>query len=405
MTLYDEIPVMFGRFPDDYNNNVEGWGISKELLHAKLNDGTYQLQTLDIDYGNNCSLRCPHCFKRTFLQREGQSRELTEEELMKVILQAKELGLKSIKILGAGEPFENKYFLGFIEKVSALDIHTCIFTKGHVLGNDKLACKFNRKYGISTAKELVEKLYSLKTSILLGFNSFDKKMQLEYCGLPQDDKFDYYSYRNQSLKNLIETGFNSYVQGKTTRMALVASPYKPENIEEIFELFKWGRCRNIYVATCPSTLSGNGHMEVNRFISRYSIDYFLNKSIELYTGIYIWSIEKNLIKIDEFMKDGVSLYPGAHPCNQVAAGMYIIIDGKVVRCPGNDSPQNIICEDIRKENLKKVWTTGFNYSYAQDENRFNFNCIARDNELFNASTFYDRIYENVINHFKSLGKV
>lgn len=399
MEFYNGIPALFERFPDDYNNNVEGWGIPKEQLHAKLNDGTYQLQTLDIDYGSSCSLRCPHCFKRTFLQKEVQSPELTEKELMEVILQAKELGLKSIKILGAGEPFENMYFLGFIEKVSALGIHTCIFTKGHVLGDDKLARKYNSIYGINTAKELVEKLFSLRTSILLGFNSFHKEMQLAYCGLPDDDKFDYYSYRNQALINLTEVGFNSYTQRRMTRMALIASPYKLENIEEIVELFKWGRARNIYVVTCPSTLSGNGHTEIDRFMAKYTIDYFLEKSIELYTKIYIWSIECNLIKMDEFIEDGVSLYPGAHPCNQVAAGMYIIIDGKVVRCPGNDSHQNIVCEDIRKENLKKVWTGSFNYSYAEDEDRFNFHCVARDNELFNATTFYDRIYRNVINHF------
>lgn len=399
MKFYDEIPMVFEYFPDDYNNNVKGWGISKEQLHAKLDDGTYQLQTLDIDYGDNCSLRCPHCFKRTFLQKEVQSQKLTEKELMEVILQAKELGLKSIKILGAGEPFENKSFLGFLEKVSALDIHTCIFTKGHVLGDDELACKYNGIYGIRTAKELVEWLFSLKTSILLGFNSFHKEMQLAYCGLLDDDNFDYYSFRNRALVNLIEAGFSSYVPGGMTRMALIASPYKLENMEEIVELFKWGRSRNIYVVTCPSTLSGNGHTEVDRFISRYTIDYFLEKSIELYTRIYIWSIERNLIRMDDFIEDGVSLYPGAHPCNQVAAGMYIIIDGKVVRCPGNDSHQNIVCEDIRKKSLKEVWTGSFNYSYAEDEDRFNFHCVARDNKLFNVTTFYDQIYRNVMNHF------
>lgn len=400
MEFYDKIPVMFDYFPDDYINNVEGWGISKEKLHAKLEDGSYQLQTLDIDYGNTCSLRCPHCFKKSFLQNKPDSPDLSHEELMDIIYQAKLLGLKSIKILGAGEPFENENFLRFLEEVSALGIHTCVFTKGHVLGDDKLACKYNRIYGIHTAKELVKKLYTLKTSILLGFNSFLREVQLNYCGLVGSDKFDYYLYRNQALTNLISEGFNAYTPGEATRMALIASPYKLENIEEVVELFQWGRLRNIYVVTCPSTLSGNGHREVNRFVSQYSIDYFLEKSIELYTNIYIWSIKRNLVKYDEFVEDGVSLYPGAHPCNQVAAGMYIIIDGKVVRCPGNDSSQNIICEDIRKESLKNVWMNSSNYSFAQDETLFNAHCIARDAELFSMDTFYNRIYNNVIKYFK-----
>jgi len=96
-------------------NNVQGWGISRDKLHSKLFNGAYKLQTLDIDFGTKCSLHCPHCFKSEFNQTETKGNALTFDETKEIILQAKELGLESIKILGAGDPLENEDFLDFIK--------------------------------------------------------------------------------------------------------------------------------------------------------------------------------------------------------------------------------------------------------------------------------------------------
>jgi MoaA/NifB/PqqE/SkfB family radical SAM enzyme len=159
--LSTEIQVVFNEnnkkvFPDNYINNVKYWGnISKEKLHSCLPDGTAKLLTLDLDVGDECSLRCPHCFRRDS-RFDKCTNPLTYDEIIKYIKEAKELGLEEIKILGRGEPFQNKDFLRFLREMTKLDIGVSVFTKGFVIGDDNLVKIYNSHYGINTGKELVK---------------------------------------------------------------------------------------------------------------------------------------------------------------------------------------------------------------------------------------------------------
>ncbi len=375
-------------------NNIKGWGISRNKLHSQSPDGTYKLLTLDIDFGTKCSLRCPHCFKSKFNEQEEKGNALNFEEIKKMIHEAKELGLESIKILGAGEPFENEGLLDLIRFNSSLDIYTCIFTKGHVLGSDELTKKYNLKYGIDNSKDFINELFNLKTSILLGFNSFIEDRQLEFCGI-KNDNFDYFKYRNKALNLLTSAGFNKYIDNEPTRLALICAPYKLSNIDEVLNIYKFGKEQNIYVAICPSTMSGMGRKEQEKI--KQQKGEFYSKSIKLYTDIYVWAIQNGYVLKEDFILDGVSLYPGAHVCNQVAAGLYIIWDGKVMVCPGLDGHEAVVHNDIRKESLKDIWINSPNYERAKMIDKFNFHCVAREKELFNEDNFYKIVYEEVLN--------
>lgn len=375
-------------------DNVLGWGIPEERLHSKNSEGIYKMLTMDIDFGTRCSLRCPHCFKRQFNSFRQSNRLMSFDELKTVILQAKELGLESVKFLGAGEPFENELMLLLLRFLTEQGIHSCVFTKGHVIGCDELVRKFNGKYGINTAEEFVDELYRLKTSILLGYNSFKKDIQMKYCGLDDKTDFGYFEYRENALKLLMKAGFNKHDEENPTRLALIASPYKMMNIDEIFEIYKWGHERNLYVAICPTTNSGMGHDELRGV--KVNEKVFMEKSIELYTKIYVWAISNNVISLDEFKEDGVGLYPGGHPCNQTAAGLYVTIDGTVMACPGLDGAGAIVCDDVRDKPLKEIWLASKNYELAQREDVFNFGCIARERDMFNKNNFYDIVYKRVL---------
>ena len=95
---------------------------------------------------------------------------MSYEETTKLIKDAKKLGLKSVKFLGAGEPFENKKFIEFLRFLKEQNVIPLIFTKGRVIGDDKLAKLWNSDYGITNSKELIEELKKVNASILLGFN-------------------------------------------------------------------------------------------------------------------------------------------------------------------------------------------------------------------------------------------
>jgi len=388
------IPVIFAdRFPNGYQNNVAWWGnISREELHSCLPDGTAKMLTMDVDIGNTCWLNCPHCFRRDD-RVDTVKNPLTHEQIVGCVREAKKLGLKQIKILGRGEPFQNSRFLEFLEEMTDLGIGVAVFTKGHVLGSDELAVKYNSHRNIHTALELVQRVKELNVSILLGFNSFDKRMQEAFTGV---DKFSprhplkkYVEFRDQALNNLVRVGFNDFIEGEATRLAMIAAPIKPENVDEIFDIYTWARVRNIYMLSCPTTESGKGEDEVARTMG--FADY-PSRLEELWAQIYTWAIERDLIPLETFKRDGVSLYPGCHVCNQTSAGFYLNLSGQVIQCPGR---VEVFSEDIRKEGLRQVWTNCANYRRAKNGKKFNYHCVARDGHSLHTS-FYRNIEARVL---------
>lgn len=395
-------PVFNGRFPEGYINDVDGWGISEKDVHGKLPDGTYRLLTLDIDFGQRCSLACPHCFRKSEFLNGVTRPPLNFDEMMSLMRQGKRLGLKSVKFLGAGEPFENPEFLRLLEDLRELGIKSAVFTKGYILGSDELTRDRFGVYGIKTVEELITILRDLDVSILLGFNSFRKDIQEafvwnEEIGQPTNlIQKDFVHLRDNALLNLVNAGFNEYVEGEATRLALIIAPFKPKNIDEVFDIYTWGRRRNMYTLTCPTTYSGKGKTELEREKQEIDFEEYLGKLRNLYVRIYRWNIENGLLTIDQLKREGISLYPGCHPCNQVAGGFYITLKGKVIRCPGRDDESWVITHDIREVDLKKIWINSPNYRLAATD-RFNFRCIARDGIFFEKPhEFYSVIERKIL---------
>lgn len=414
--LTEQIPVIFKEkrsgkiFPKGYINDVAYWGNnSKKDLHSCFRNGTAKLLTLDLDFGDSCSLRCPHCFRRDDrFDKTTLGNSLTDEEIYDYIRQAKKLGLKSIKILGRGEPFQNKKFLQFLRDMTKMKIGVAVFTKGHVLGSDALVKAYNKDYGIETSEQLIKELKKLKVSILLGFNSFDKKTQEAYIGIDKSPIKNYVKSRDRALTLLVKYGFNKYRRGKPTRLCLCSAPIKPESIDDYFEIYKWGRVRNMYVLTCPTTVSGKGIDEFERAVKTYKKkkqsksghDKYIEDLQALYEKVYLWAIKTNLIPEKKFREEGVSLYPGCHPCNQTASGFFLNLSGQVVQCPGRATGNALFAKDIRKyKSLKDLWVGCLNYKRAKNSKKFNFYCPARDGYTIPAG-FYSTIKKNVLKKLK-----
>lgn len=352
MKIIPNVPVVYKKkFPEDFVNDVNGYAFSKE----ELQDSFGKLLTLDIDFGNYCSLNCPHCFRRNNKVDLGKSKSMSYDDIVEIIKQAKRLGLKSVKFLGAGEPFEDKRFLEFLRFLKELEVIPLIFTKGHVIGDDGLVKKYYSGYGISTSRELVEELKKVNASILLGFNSFDTETQDKMVGGVKG----YTLKRNRALELLVEAGFNKH---NPTHLCLAANPITNDNYNEIFEIYKWGRIRNIYVIICPTMVSGRcAKREVWKKITPSS-----EKLIELYTKIYRFNIKKEIQTLEQIEEEGIAPFAGGHPCNQVACGMYVTLTGTVLRCPGDDTT---VFGSIWKESLKHIWLKSENSDRAGT-----FNC-------------------------------
>jgi MoaA/NifB/PqqE/SkfB family radical SAM enzyme len=359
MKIIPNIPVVYkGTFPKNFINDVNGWGsYSKRILQ----DNIGKLLSLDIDFGNVCSLNCPHCFRRNNRVDFGETKLMDYETIIEIVKQGKELGLRSVKFLGAGEPFEDKRFLEFLRDLKKLHIVPSIFTKGHVIGDDNLVEKYYSRYGISTGKELVEELEKVDASILLGFNSFDTEIQDKMVGGIRG----YTNKRNRALELLVEAGFN---KNNPTHLCLAVNPVTNENYDEVLEIYKWARVRNLYAIVCPTMISGrSAQPHVWRKITPAG-----EKLIDLYTKIYRFNIEKGIQTLKQIKEEGVSSYAGGHPCNQVACGMYLTLTGTVLRCPGDDiTVLGSVWKDghVGKESLRSVWLKSENYGRSGT-----FNC-------------------------------
>ncbi|MFC1752390.1 radical SAM/SPASM domain-containing protein [Thermoproteota archaeon] len=363
MIIIPDIPKKFEHgFPAGFDNRIQYFGF---FTRQEIEDNSGKLLILDIDFGRYCSLKCPTCFRKSNRVDDIQEGDLGYEELIEIIDQARELGLQSVKICGAGEPTQNSRFLQFIRDMTKRDIGVAVFTKGQSLGDDEQAMIFNETgYGITSAQELCNELSKLKVSFMLSYQSFDTDKQDRLVG----DVKGHALVRNQALVNLVKAGFNNH---NPTRLALELGPIIKENYDEIFDLYVFARQRNIYLI--PNLLMVSGKQINKEFLDKY--DPTENQDLDLFTKIYSWNIDTGLQTLEQIKKEGISCMPGIHPCNQIACGLYVTANGNVVGCPGFGELQHIE-GNVRKEKLKDIWLRSENYNLRRGI--FNCKCPPKD---------------------------
>ena len=371
-----DIPEVYSFFPRNYINDINGWAFDIETIQS--NKG--KLLTLDIDFGSYCSLNCPFCFRMNNTVDENE-REIKYEDLVNIILEAKTLGLRSVKFLGKGDPFENKGFLDFLRFLHSESVIPLVFTKGHIIGDDDAVFKYFSQYEIFSGEELAAELKRLNVSIMLGFNSFSAKKQNRMVGRKGSD---YTHIRNRALKLLVDAGLND---GNPTSLALAINPITIWNIDEAFEVYKWGRMRNLYCIVTPSMISGRAKDKTWEAITPPK-----EQIQELYTNIYEFNIETGLQSKKQVLKEGVSAYAGGHPCNQVATGMYISLNGVVLSCPGSEEK---IEGNIWEQSLTEIWNMSSNKK--ERAGKFNCGCIAKDGK-----SIHQDMYSNIREIIKEL---
>ena len=375
MKILPNVPICFeGKFPADFVNRLHGWGYSRK----ELEENKGKLLTLDIDFGNFCSLNCPHCFRRNNRADLKTGRRMEYEDVLGIVKQAKKLGLRDVKFLGAGEPFEDKRLLEFLNELKKMHVVPQIFTKGHVIGDDCLAKKWHSDQGIETGQQLIEELKKVDASILLGFNSFETEKQDAMVGGVKG----YTLKRNRALELLAEAGFNRH---NPTRICLAANPVTKQNFGEMLEIYKWARARNLYTSICPTMVSGrcSGKKACSR------ITPSREKLVQLYTSIYRFNIEKGIQTIEQIEEEKVSAYAGVHPCNQVACGMYVTLSGTVLRCPGDDTT---VFGNIWEQALEEIWKGSENFRRAGT-----FNCFCPPKE---GKSMPENFYSDVLKNLK-----
>lgn len=422
------VPIAFtGSFPNGYRPWIESWSVDKEMLLETLSDGTFTMSQLDIsindeDYVNDvnegftnikklsdddrieltrraesqykCEIGCEHCFE---CRTDTDNLLMTIDEVFQMLHEAKDLGLKNVKFLGPGELMNNPKLFEILDFLQENNINIGIFTKGLTLGGDEWA---NKIFGM-TAIEICEKIASYENvTILLGLESADRETQNNR--IASENVHNLFDIRNKAFENLATVGMNSDINNQ--RLALMTNPVLKDNIDEIFDIYKWAIERNIPVIVAPTMVSGKGGdmPEIND-------PDFKEKLVELYTQIYVWLIREEIFTLSQVEEDGIAPYPG-YACNQFISGMFIRKDGRVQACPGNESSAFRIASDVRTQPLKKVWKNSIGYRLREQlikEGRVKLTqpCYAKSEEIETpdgvlvkkgCGSFPERFYERVL---------
>ena len=212
---------------------------------------------------------------------------------------------------------------------------------------------------------------------MLSFQSFYTEVQDALVG-----EEGHALVRNQALENLVRAGFN---EPNPTRLCLCNAPITKTNYDEVFDIYVYARERNIYPVIAVSMVSGK--QLDDEFI--HKIDLTNEQKVDLWTRVYSWNIERGVQTLEDIRREGISAMPGSHPCNQVAAGLYVTANGNVVGCPG----YTMIEGSVKNRSIGEIWETSQNKRRA---GKFNCGCPPKEGK-----TIPTDLYVKVLNSLEA----
>jgi MoaA/NifB/PqqE/SkfB family radical SAM enzyme len=402
-------PIFPDCFPPGFQLAPSDWHLPAEIVHRQwVNVGgglVRPIGTLDVEFLSDdiirkvrarkldlraqypCGMKCPGCFSEDDTYSDAVT-FLTWREVFDVIDEARTIGLHSIKFLGPGELFQNPDLFDILDAAETRQLPISIFTKGAELGDDELASYTYGRFGIYTASALANRLrqYSC-VRILLGFNSFDPRRQdlmvgshgvtghyqLEHGLFTRRGVARYTEKRNQALVNLIAAGFNLPEHGQG--LSLIAAPVGLDQICEIPEMYVWAARRNIPLVIAPTMESGPKAVGLMNYNNK--IDPAHEQLTELYVAVYLKALHDGITDLNRLRREGISAYMGTAPCNQVANGLHMRLNGLIQRCPGASGFDSTF-GNVHDDSIIEIWQDSQNYIEQQTENNW---CRAKTNGM------------------------
>jgi radical SAM protein with 4Fe4S-binding SPASM domain len=186
-----------------------------EFSEQEIKDAVknHRLLSMEVEFSLRCNFHCQYCYvpdKATF------ENELSFEELRDAILQAKDLGVKKIIVLG-GEPMLYPHIFKMLKFIREENLDIEMFTNG---------------FGITP--EAARQLAELEILVVLKINSRKEDVQDALAG-----KKGAYKVIQDAFHNLKHAGFAA-----KHRLG-VSSIICQQNFEEIIPMWEWLRQENI----------------------------------------------------------------------------------------------------------------------------------------------------------------
>lgn len=194
---------------------IRGWNATPEEREQALKEN--KMLHIYAGTSNMCNLGCIYCHTAGGRPLPG---EMTLEERLDVLRQAKQLGCKYVHISGAGEPTIDPLLWKQIDYINKHDMIPTVFTHAKDVDMD-----------------LAKRFYDNNCSVVIKMHSAKEDVQDYYAGVP-----GYTKKRLKSIENLMAVGLNASNPTRLGADIMITN----DNKEEIPGIFRWARDNNIF---------------------------------------------------------------------------------------------------------------------------------------------------------------
>ncbi len=253
-----------------------------------------RLLAIRLETNKSCNLRCRYCYAQS---GEDSANMADFNKLKHIVSEAKELGIRSVVVIGGGEPTLHPNFRELISYIDSLGIIPVIFSNT-----------------ILMTQELAEFLYEHNASVMGKLDSLKPEIQDYLAGREgafQDIK--------KGLENLLAAGFSEPSEPGKLRLG-VSFVSNKMNLGEIEEIWHFCRQNNIFPNMEILTPTGRANDELED---------------KLLTPEEIKEYKLRLLEIDRkyYGHDWLPYTPiTASGCLQHLYSLYINIEGNVRPC-------------------------------------------------------------------------
>lgn len=279
---------------------LKGWDFKPSDYIDAWKDGT--LLTSSIENTNLCNCDCEYCF-RGGTSTEGDVRfenEISRKQLMDAVNEMSELGVKTINIIGTGEPLIDKGLEGLLAHISELGITPVIATNGSLI-----------------TPSLVDAFQKYNTSVILKMNSLNPELQNKLVR-----RAWFAEKRDYGLGLLFDAGFNKPNEDYQTRLGINSMVFQ-ENKDEVLDILSYCRDNNIMPVMSTFIPAGRTKERTDQEVSMKEFLEISRKAREM-------DKQKYGISYDRLLP-----YLGGVPCTQCGkSSIYLTISGNIFDCPG-----------------------------------------------------------------------
>lgn len=206
----------------------------QEIAECRSRNG---LLSLELELSRICNLRCVYCYASSGTPLEN---EISLTEILDVIEQAVDLGVKKIIILGGGEPLLYPHLFEVIDFIRSKGLIADLFTNGLTLTDDVAGRLFKRDIGV-----------------VLKMNSRKEAVQDALAG-----KAGTHVAINKALQALLDAGY----PGEKCSLGVETIICGP-NYEELPDIWRWAREQSIVPYVEAMTMQGRAKDHSNLEVS------------------------------------------------------------------------------------------------------------------------------------------